>query len=206
MTEAEWLACADPLTMLKSLHRKKSRRKQRLFASACVRLVWDQVPPHWRRAVELNEGYADGAVGKDELRAAFKHAESTSSRWPDAAHAAWYACDTTNSSHFTTRCAASAAARLDENLPAQQAALLRDLFHPFRRAGRINSAWLAYGDQSALRLAQAIYDERAFDRLPILADVLEEAGCTDADLLDHLRGPGPHARGCWAVDLILGRE
>jgi hypothetical protein len=46
----------------------------------------------------------------------------------------------------------------------------------------------------------------AFDRLPVLADALEEAGCTNADILDHLRGPGPHARGCWAVDLLLGKS
>ena len=54
--------------------------------------------------------------------------------------------------------------------------------------------------------AQAIYDDRAVDRLPILADALEEAGCTDATILDHLRGPGPHVRGCWVLDLLLGKE
>jgi hypothetical protein len=56
------------------------------------------------------------------------------------------------------------------------------------------------------RLAEAIYEERAFDHLPILADALEEAGCSDETLLGHLRGPGLHMRGCWAVDLILGKE
>jgi hypothetical protein len=55
-------------------------------------------------------------------------------------------------------------------------------------------------------LAQAIYDDRAFDRLPILADALEEAGCDTADILAHCRGPGPHVRGCWVVDLILGKQ
>jgi hypothetical protein len=55
-------------------------------------------------------------------------------------------------------------------------------------------------------VAESIYEGRAFDRLPILADALEEAGCTDAYLLAHLRGPGPHVRGCWAVDLVLGKE
>jgi hypothetical protein len=56
------------------------------------------------------------------------------------------------------------------------------------------------------KLAASIYEQRAFDRLPVLADALEEAGCTDADILGHLRGPGPHVRGCWAVDLILGKR
>jgi hypothetical protein len=55
-------------------------------------------------------------------------------------------------------------------------------------------------------LAQAAYDDRTFDRLPILADALEDAGCADPDILGHLRGPGPHVRGCWAVDLILGKQ
>jgi hypothetical protein len=51
-----------------------------------------------------------------------------------------------------------------------------------------------------------IYDERAFNRMPILADALEEAGCTNKDILDHCRSGGEHVRGCWAVDLILGKE
>ena len=56
-----------------------------------------------------------------------------------------------------------------------------------------------------LRLALATYDVRTFDHLPVLVDAFEDAGCADADLLGHLRGPGPHVRGCWAVDLLLGK-
>ena len=56
------------------------------------------------------------------------------------------------------------------------------------------------------KLAQGIYDDRAFDRLPVLADALEEAGCTNAEILAHCREPGPHVRGCWALDLLLGKE
>ena len=56
------------------------------------------------------------------------------------------------------------------------------------------------------KLAASIYAERAFDRLTILADALEEAGCDAAELLTHLRWPGPHARGCWALDLVLGKQ
>jgi hypothetical protein len=55
-------------------------------------------------------------------------------------------------------------------------------------------------------LARGIYDERAFDRLPILADALQDAGCDNDDILDHCRGPGPHVRGCWVVDLVLGKN
>jgi hypothetical protein len=57
-----------------------------------------------------------------------------------------------------------------------------------------------------VRLAQSIYDDRAFDRLPVLADALEEPGCTNAEILAHCRLPGEHVRGCWVVDLLLGKE
>ena len=53
-------------------------------------------------------------------------------------------------------------------------------------------------------LARETYDDRAFHRLPILADALEDAGCDDEAILGHLRSHGPHVRGCWAVDLCLG--
>jgi hypothetical protein len=56
------------------------------------------------------------------------------------------------------------------------------------------------------QLAEGIYRERAFDRLPILADALEEVGCTSNDVLNHCRQPGDHVRGCWAVDLVWGGD
>ena len=58
---------------------------------------------------------------------------------------------------------------------------------------------------TVVQLAQGIYADRAFDRLPILADALQDAGCDNEDVLTHCRGTGPHARGCWVVDLILGK-
>jgi hypothetical protein len=58
----------------------------------------------------------------------------------------------------------------------------------------------------AVGIARGIYEDRAFDRLPILADALEDAGCDHKNVLDHCRKPGPHARGCWVVDLVLGRK
>jgi hypothetical protein len=70
----------------------------------------------------------------------------------------------------------------------------------------VNSAWLLWNAATVWKIAQAIYDDRAFDCLPILADALEEAGCDNADILDHCRGPGPHVRGCWVVDMLLGKE
>jgi mannitol/fructose-specific phosphotransferase system IIA component (Ntr-type) len=88
---------------------------------------------------------------------------------------------------------------------ARQGELLRDLFGPHPRPlAPLDPAWLASHDGAARRVAQSIYEANTFADLPILGDALEDAGCTDADLLAHLRGPGPHVRGCWAVDLARG--
>jgi hypothetical protein len=86
-----------------------------------------------------------------------------------------------------------------------QVVLLRDIFgDPFRRSS-VEPTWLAWEDGTVVRLARGIYDERAFNRLPLLADALLDAGCDDEIILDHCRSGGPHVRGCWVVDLILGR-
>jgi hypothetical protein len=86
-----------------------------------------------------------------------------------------------------------------------EAALARCIFgNPFRPVS-LNPEWLQWSDGTVRIMAQAIYEERAFDRLPILADALEEAGCMNADMLGHCRGPGPHAKGCWVVDLLVGK-
>ena len=83
-----------------------------------------------------------------------------------------------------------------------QVSLLRDIIgNPFRPI-TVDPTWRT---PKVVGLAQTVYDDRAFDRLPELADVLEEAGCTDAQLLGHLRSAGPHVRGCVAVDAVLGR-
>jgi hypothetical protein len=97
---------------------------------------------------------------------------------------------------------------------AAQCDIVRDIFgNPFRPAPAVDPAWLAWHDGSVSRLAQAAYEERRLPegtldpaRLGVLADALEDAGCADADLLGHLRVPGPHVRGCWAVDLLLDKR
>jgi hypothetical protein len=96
---------------------------------------------------------------------------------------------------------------------ATQATLLRCLFgNPFRGPPVIDPAWLAWNAGTVKRLAEASYEERLLPegtldnaRLAVLADALEEAGCRDTELLEHLRSPGPHVRGCFALDAILGR-
>jgi hypothetical protein len=94
-----------------------------------------------------------------------------------------------------------------ETKMAGQIALVRCVFgNPFKSLPTIEAGWLSWNDATVPKLAQVLYDDRRFEDLPILADALEEAGCRDADILNHCRGPGPHVRGCWVVDLLLGKE
>jgi hypothetical protein len=87
-----------------------------------------------------------------------------------------------------------------------QVVLLQDIFGPLLfRPIRFDPASLAWKGGMIYCIAQGIYNDRTFDQLPIVADALEEAGCQEQSILDHLRSPGPHVRGCWPLDLILGR-
>jgi hypothetical protein len=89
---------------------------------------------------------------------------------------------------------------------ATQCDLLRDLFgNPFRRVV-VEPVWLGWNDGTVVKLAECIYTERDWSTLPVLADALEDAGCNRPELLAHLRGPGPHARGCHVLDALLGKE
>ena len=96
---------------------------------------------------------------------------------------------------------------------ARQCDILRDIIgNPFRPVA-FNTAWSPWNNGTVSKLAQAAYDDRQLPsghldavRLAILADALEEAGCQGTAILEHCRGPGPHVRGCWALDLILGKE
>jgi hypothetical protein len=85
-------------------------------------------------------------------------------------------------------------------------ALFHDVFDNPHRRMVIDPAWLAHGDRLVPRLARTIYDDRAFDVLPRLADALEAAGCADAEILNHCRRPAEHCRGCKVIDAILGLE
>jgi hypothetical protein len=228
MTEQEWLACTDPQKMLEFLRGKASDRKLRLFAVACCRRIWPlMTDERSRRAVEVAERLADDMASQIELDLARKEARAaipTLHPSIDASggdrtsreailrivvtRAAWSAVRVPVSSlHVALRTAWVA----EQRDPAWHGEpwlsnLLRELVgNPFRPVF-LDPAWLAWNDGTVRRLAQCIYEERAFDRLPILADALEEAGCADADILSHCRGPGPHVRGCWAVDAILGKE
>lgn len=217
MTETEWFACTDPQPMLAFLRGKVSDRKLRLFACACCRRIWHVITDS-RHAVELAERYADGQASLAELEDAREEAELI---WSDPEFGEDVArqhsfrgystlwCSDDDAAEVTQYCvqmAAEAAARpndLDNPERAVQCDLLRCIFrNPFRPM-TIDQSWQT---GTVVFLAQAIYADRAFDRMGILADALEESGCTNPDILSHCRGPGPHTRGCWVVDLILGKK
>jgi hypothetical protein len=232
MTEGEWLECEDPGPMLAFLSGKASGRKLRLFACACCRLIWPLFPggPRSWEAVSVSERLADGLASAADLTAARERSQGceASACWPEAIRAAEGAAfSAAQEAHSLTispvagwrifRTAGAGAAPIKYTVPAErlveeqregQARLMRDIFGPapFRPLPQLNPAWLAWEGGTVAKLAASIYEERAFDRLPVLADALAEAGCDAAELLAHLRGLGPHVRGCWAVDLLLGKS
>jgi hypothetical protein len=96
--------------------------------------------------------------------------------------------------------------RAEEQHRSSLADMFRDVCgNPFRRVV-IDRTLKTWKGGTIPDLAQAIYVQRAFDRLPIVADALQDAGCTDAAVLDHCRSGGEHVRGCWALDLLLGKK
>jgi mannitol/fructose-specific phosphotransferase system IIA component (Ntr-type) len=216
MTRREWAACTDPAAMLRLLRDRGllSERKARLFGAACCRRLWGLLPSEGRRAVEVVERHADGLAGgeeRDAARRAFTAGLGAGSGPASfAAIAVSYLLAEAGpdpAGHALDLGPWAAQAGGDQaGERAAQTGILRCLFgSPPFRAGGIRPGWLAFGGGVVANLARGISDERAFDRLPILADALEEAGCASPELLGHCRSAGPHARGCWAVDLILGK-
>ncbi len=218
MDQADWLAAVNPYHMLLHVRRnapglrtQAGRRKFRLFACASVRRVWASLTHHeLRTAVESVELFAEMGTGAErywETRSQIRDVA-----WGDYPRELW-----TGFYHLTDPEAWSAARTwqwisksglnklrgnksVDEK--ARLADLTRDIFgNPFRPVV-FDPAWRT-SDVTAL--AQGIYDDHAFDRMPILADALQEAGCDNTDVLTHCRADTVHARGCWVVDGVLGK-
>jgi len=179
-----------------------SQRKLVLFASSCHRHVWDWMHDAFgRNAAAVLEQFVDGHASGEDVKAV-THAmfDLTDINGKGvivvAAAACWDGTEQLDWHDFI---------RYPSWVPErkEQASLLRDVFgNPFRPV-TLDPAWLTATVKS---LAQAIYTDPAFDRMPILADALEDAGCTNADILSHCRQPGEHCRGCWVLDLLLGKE
>jgi hypothetical protein len=228
MTEAKWLTESrhsqsmvwELRSMGKVSRTKAGKRKLRLFACGCCRLVWELLTdPRLQEAVEVAERFAEGSATKDELQAAFQSIlELTSGGYnPDdpgvqARTAAHMALSATASTAMTCAFDMTALpvplAGYSVGGTSSEATLctfLRCVFgNPFRPMS-VDRSWLNWNDGTIPRIAQIIYNERRFHDLPVLADALEEAGCTILDILSHCRQPGAHVRGCWVLDLVLGK-
>jgi hypothetical protein len=209
MTEVEWLAATEPTPMLEFIRNKASDRKLRLFACACCRSVGPQIGIDFK-AVRVAEDYADGRVKQSTLSNARRAAPAAWVEGPNTdpvaeAIGCAVACALTHVRINTHPVRPGTTAGHDRQQAEQhtQAQVVRDILgNPFRPIP-VDPSWLS---STAIALAKAIYADRAFDRLLILADALQDAGCENPVILNHLRSDGPHVRGCWALDLILGKE
>jgi hypothetical protein len=214
--------------MLTFLGSEASERKLRLAACAFCRRIWPfLLDNRSRRALEVSEAFADSEATIAELQEAESSAEvaleeiwATSAEalersgrtfpreraidgatavrkaaWQPDLYEAWRTVQ-----QVIISAGGSEECETSKEQPVSQ--IIREIFgNPFRPA-TADPAWLT---ATVVSLATAIYDDRAFDRLPILADALEDAGCTNEEILNHCRQPGEHVRGCWAVDLVLGK-
>lgn len=228
MDEEAWLSWEHPYHMLEYLRRARryrpTRRKLHLYSCRCVRrirasLIYEES----EQAIFIAERFADGKATPEELHAARVAAQRAVNcvkreDGPGARTAARAAVSLTHDPPDNRRgllLAINRARRvigqIINSLPEAQGAaeykvqtdLLRCIFgNPFGKH-RIEPGWRT---SAVVDLANTVYYQRAFKTLPILADALEDAGCTSAEMLHHCRSPGPHGRGCWVVDAILGKE
>ena len=223
MTETGWKTCEDPAAMLAHVCGVLSERKLRLFSCACCHRAWGAVTDErLGQALDALERYADGNATEKQRIEAGRRSEAVRREFYDAVgkeEEVCVACELSFAAAKTMRrvardCGQRAAsafawadvgkfADLQREERGAQASLLRDIVgDPFCPVP-FPSAWRT---EAAVGLARRMYEARDFGAMPILADALEEAGCDDALLLEHCRGPGPHVRGCWVVDQVLGRE
>jgi hypothetical protein len=231
MTEGEWHTTHLPLPMLRRYPAAWDERKVRLFWCACLRRAWPTlVEDRTRELVELVERNPLDAGGEltAELVAFRKAAQLDFPGRGFERHPDYWALRVflfrppdplvVLLTEIADR-AGAAAVRRSRHEPAtapwwapppppgsperaRQCRLIREVFgNPFRPA-RPDPAWLT---SDVLLLARGIAADRAFDRMPILADALQDAGCYDAGVLDHCRGAGDHVRGCWVIEALLGK-
>ncbi len=208
--------------MLRPARIKKRTRKLRLYGVACCRRILHLVPDAvCRTAVDAAERLADEQISDTEAEEYRSHADRIAQarftlthdfRDIDGYAEAIAMCLSKFNDHtFIVGHIAGATSILNPTTGRvvsveeweTKTHLLREIFgNPFDPV-RIDPAWLT---PQVTAHALSIYDERRFADMPILADALEKAGCTNADVLNHCRQPGEHVRGCWVVDLLLGKE
>jgi len=226
MTEAEWLTCSHPGTLIQGRRGwRRTTRKLRLLACACYRRIWRALSNSNRFAIEVAERHADGKATNDELCAAQParplngHFGGPKSDYLDCG-VHYAAAPNRKFRSWAPTALFFAASAVAENGSKREAEVLahcnlaREVFgNPFRPFLSITPSVLHWNGGIVKRLAEAAYDQRKMPvgtlyvtRLAVLADALEDAGCTDTDILAHLREPGPHVRGCFVLDLLLGKE
>jgi hypothetical protein len=203
---------ADVDRMLSRLADQEGRRRLRLFACGCCRQVWPLLAAPGRAAVEAAERIADGTATLESPWPRYFQSRlgPTPAEWWAAEAAAALVTWSRDAAHEVAQHAARALrdAAGDTDWSAarrRQAALLCDLYGGLGRPVPLDPAWLRWQDGTVHKMASAIYQGHRFGDLPILGDALEEAGCASAEVLDHCRKPGEHARGCWLLDAILGK-
>jgi hypothetical protein len=208
--------------MLSHLGGRASDRKLRLFVVGCMRRIWPLLTNDaGRRLAETAEAFADGRATLRQLRRADgdlnRHLDEQHPDWFEGVpssiglrllvqcfNLAWDDSDTSNR-ETSARQVAQACSEAGDT-PAVQADLLRCIIgNPFKPFS-IAPAVLASQGSTVVRMATAIYHDRHWDDMPLLGDALEDAGCSDSDVLAHCRGKREHARGCHVLDAILGRS
>jgi hypothetical protein len=186
MDEERWLACENPLEMIHFLRGRCSHRKGRLFPLAWIHSVWQLIPEGpARRAAERAEVVAEGLPDPEPAP-------------PGARPRSFLG--------FISE--VEAAVPQDQRLPAPElrCCWLRCIHgNPFCPVA-VDPSWMKWRGGLIVCHAQRIYDTRDFSDMSILADMLEDAGCRDGQILAHCRGQGPHCRGCFVVDALLGKN
>jgi hypothetical protein len=221
--ETVWIAARDPTTLCKMLrpldygvHIRFPDRKWQLFALACVRRISGNFRDDRTLGfIDTTERYADGDLTEDELN--LQRRKATEPANPDHEPGAdsrteygFQALVAARLGNAESAIHAADMARAAADDPAieqfEQVGLVREVFgNPYRTAPP-DQCWLTWRGGTVEILASGIYEDRAFDRMPILGDALEDAGCTNIDILDHCRGPHKHVRGCWVIDLLIGKH
>jgi hypothetical protein len=234
MTEAEWLTGQDPETLYMALRNEMnscrtrwhgwrsvrrfrvSDRKLRLYCCACCQRIVDLIPEEVRPLLVVAQRWAEGQAEGNKLWDAMETAERVHTvlgleRADHELSAPQLALLAVTSIFIQDSLVSSSVIRAS-SLTGERCEgrdlveLLHDIVgNPFQPK-RLEPPWQSWKESEILPLAQATYEDQTFDHLPILADALEDANCTDAELLGHLRGRGPHTRGCWALDVVLSKE
>jgi hypothetical protein len=221
MGEEEWLTSEDSFALLSGVPSAMSTRKGLLVCVECCRKVGAYSSKWQKLMLDVIERFADGLEEIGEVSSASQNYDRNSQSCPVFRLAMMFDLlrDITNdtliacvrsvavvASDWESAAAFSEIERTTQRTQRErdQASLVRDIFgNPFRPVV-VDPSWLT---SDVVGLAHGIYEEKAFDRMPILADALQDAGCTNEDVLTHCRDAKQvHVRGCWVVDLLLGKK